>query len=61
MGSSVSSPARMVMVCLLIEVDELRNLHVGQAMDLHWTRSGYRPSIADYLEMNRLSKYLYSH
>lgn len=51
----------MVMVCLLIEVDELRNLHVGQAMDLHWTRSGYRPSIADYLEMNRLSKYLYSH
>ncbi|GCB23687.1 fusicoccadiene synthase [Aspergillus awamori] len=34
--------------------DELRNLHVGQAMDLHWTRSGYRPSIAEYLEMNRL-------
>ncbi|GKZ79838.1 geranylgeranyl pyrophosphate synthase [Aspergillus niger] len=34
--------------------DELRNLHVGQAMDLHWTRSGYRPSIAEYLEMNGL-------
>ncbi|RDH39691.1 isoprenoid synthase domain-containing protein [Aspergillus welwitschiae] len=34
--------------------DELRNLHVGQAMDLHWTRSGYRPSIAEYLEMNQL-------
>ncbi|BCS01114.1 bifunctional terpene synthase/polyprenyl synthetase family protein [Aspergillus luchuensis] len=34
--------------------DELRNLHVGQAMDLYWTRSGYRPSIAEYLEMNRL-------
>ncbi|PYH28577.1 bifunctional terpene synthase/polyprenyl synthetase family protein [Aspergillus neoniger CBS 115656] len=38
----------------LIEVDELRNLHVGQAMDLYWTRTGYRPSIAEYLEMNRL-------
>ncbi|RAK86425.1 terpenoid synthase [Aspergillus costaricaensis CBS 115574] len=38
----------------LAEVDELRNLHVGQAMDLYWTRSGYRPSIAEYLEMNRL-------
>ncbi|PYH73614.1 terpenoid synthase [Aspergillus vadensis CBS 113365] len=38
----------------LIEVDELRNLHVGQAMDLYWTRSGYRPSIAEYLGMNRL-------
>ncbi|RAH57216.1 terpenoid synthase [Aspergillus piperis CBS 112811] len=38
----------------LTEVDELRNLHVGQAMDLYWTRSGYRPSIAEYLDMNRL-------
>ncbi|PWY66887.1 terpenoid synthase [Aspergillus eucalypticola CBS 122712] len=34
--------------------NELRNLHVGQAMDLYWARSGYRPSIAEYLEMNRL-------
>ncbi|OJJ71071.1 hypothetical protein ASPBRDRAFT_75713 [Aspergillus brasiliensis CBS 101740] len=34
--------------------DELRNLHVGQAMDLYWTRSGYCPSITEYLEMIRL-------
>ncbi|GKZ26246.1 geranylgeranyl pyrophosphate synthase [Aspergillus brasiliensis] len=39
----------------LTEVDELRNLHVGQAMDLYWTRFGYPPSITEYLEMNRLS------
>ncbi|GKZ31435.1 geranylgeranyl pyrophosphate synthase [Aspergillus brasiliensis] len=40
--------------------DELRNLQVGQAMDLYWTRSGYRPSITEYLEMIRLSRFLNS-
>ncbi|RAL02574.1 bifunctional terpene synthase/polyprenyl synthetase family protein [Aspergillus ibericus CBS 121593] len=34
--------------------DEVRNLHLGQAMDLHWTRCGQCPTIAEYMEMNRL-------
>ncbi|OOF90617.1 hypothetical protein ASPCADRAFT_59057 [Aspergillus carbonarius ITEM 5010] len=34
--------------------EEVRNLHLGQAMDLHWTRCGQCPTIIEYMEMNRL-------
>ncbi|PYI02734.1 terpenoid synthase [Aspergillus sclerotiicarbonarius CBS 121057] len=34
--------------------EEVRNLHLGQAMDLHWTRCGQCPTISEYMEMNRL-------
>ncbi|KAL2844053.1 terpenoid synthase [Aspergillus pseudodeflectus] len=34
--------------------EELQNLHVGQEIDLHWTRTGQCPSITEYLEMIRL-------
>ncbi|KAL4806051.1 terpenoid synthase [Aspergillus unguis] len=34
--------------------EELQNLHLGQAIDLLWTRTGQCPSIEEYLEMIRL-------
>ncbi|PWY80802.1 terpenoid synthase [Aspergillus sclerotioniger CBS 115572] len=38
----------------LMQIEEVRNLHLGQAMDLHWTRCGQCPTITEYMEMNRL-------
>jgi len=36
---------------MAIVVEELLGLHIGQGVDLHWTRSGTCPSEAEYLKM----------
>ncbi|KAJ5747605.1 terpenoid synthase [Penicillium nucicola] len=34
---------------------ELKNLHIGQSLDLHWSHSGKCPTAEEYLHMVRLS------
>jgi geranylgeranyl pyrophosphate synthase len=37
--------------CLVVYAEELRLLHVGQSLDLHWTSQVKCPSMAEYMKM----------
>jgi geranylgeranyl pyrophosphate synthase len=43
--------------CLKVYAEELRLLHIGQSLDLHWTSQVRCPSTAEYMKMVDYSEF----